>query len=122
MEDLKPNGINNNNSYRPGDSRGYETATLVLGAISIACVLFGVFAFVGVGCGIGGVICGHLAKKNGVNTTGVKMGFIFSVIGLVICALVLLLLAAFYGFMGYVLIEGIDEETIYELFGILDKL
>ena len=69
------------NGSQPG--KGAAVASLVLGILSVVCWFFNVFAFIGVICGIVGLILASVAKKNGF-VGGVRTaGLVLSIIGLV---------------------------------------
>lgn len=71
---------------QPG--RGLAIASLVLGIISIVFCMTG---WVAVVCGIIGLVLAHMSKKQG-NTSGVRTGgFVCSLIGLIIGAIILLI-------------------------------
>ena len=65
-------------------------ASLVLGIIAIASCFFGLGAFVGVVCGIIGIVMANKAKSAG-NTEGVcKGGFVCSIVGTAVSGVVLI--------------------------------
>ena len=61
-----------------------EIAALVLGICSIVGSFFGLGAFVGIICGVIGLILSINCKKKGITTGKVKAGFICSIIGLIL--------------------------------------
>ncbi len=79
---------------------GLEVACLVLGIISIICWFFNVGAIIGVGCGIGGLICASKAKKCGIDTSLVTAGFICSLVGVIGSAVVFVSCVACVGCLG----------------------
>ncbi len=67
-------------------SNGKAIASLVLGIIAVVTLFFGTFAWIGVICGIVGLILGAQARKEtpcGMATAG----FVLSLIAVILCAL-----------------------------------
>ena len=72
-------------------------ASLVLGIIAIASCFFGLGAFVGVVCGIIGIVMANKAKSAG-NTEGVcKAGFVCSIVGTAVSGVVLVVALMAFG-------------------------
>ena len=74
------------NGKIPG--RGQAIASLVLGIISIVFVWFGYSTLVGLACGIVGVFMAAGAKKRGYTGGMRTAGFVCSLVGTILCALV----------------------------------
>lgn len=70
---------------------------LVLGIISCVMVFFGAFAFVGIVCGIIGIVFANKSKALGNEESIRKAGFVLSVIGTVISALVFIFVGLIFG-------------------------
>lgn len=72
-------------------------ASLILGIASCVLIFFGAFAFLGVASGIVGIVMANKAKAAG-NEEGIrKAGFVTSIIGTVVSALVFLFVGLIFG-------------------------
>lgn len=78
-------------------SNGKATTSLVLGIVSIIMVFFGFYgSLIGMICGIIGIVLSNKAKK--VQPSGCATGgFVCSIIGLVLCAVVFVFCLLFLG-------------------------
>jgi len=98
MDSYNPNlGNQNNRGSRQPDST--TIASLVLGIISVACVLLGSYAFIGVICGIIGIFLGISARKNNPSTLA-TVGFALSIAGVAASAVTLVSCLACVGCFG----------------------
>lgn len=71
--------------------------SLVLGIVSCVSVFFGAFAFVGIACGIVGLVFANKAKILENEESIRKAGFILSLIGTIVSALVFLFVGLIFG-------------------------
>ncbi len=100
MEENFNNGSNGQPGQPGGQANGTAIACLVLGIISIVCWFFNVGSFIGVLCGIGGLICASAAKKDGDNSGMRTAGFICSLVGVIGSAIIFLSCVACIGCLG----------------------
>lgn len=80
-------------------SNGKAVASLVLGIIAVVTLFFGTFAWIGVICGIIGLILGAQARRetpSGIATAG----FVLSLIAVILCALTFIACIACVGALG----------------------
>jgi hypothetical protein len=90
---------------QPG--KGTATASLILGIITLVCMFFGPFAWLGIISGIIGLILGIKSKKqapSGMATAGIVM----SAIGLGLCVLIFAACAICVGLFATTASNGID--------------
>ncbi len=83
--------IMENENYNNNGPQGIEIACLILGVVSIISWLFSIGAFIGVGCGIAGLICASKAKAAGIMSGMRTGGFVCSLIGLIGSSLVFII-------------------------------
>lgn len=79
--------LQNNGMNEPGKADGMGIASLVLGIVSI--VMSCCITYIGLGCGIVGVILGFMSnkkQKNGVTTAGI----VCSIIGIVLSIIMII--------------------------------
>ncbi len=70
----------------PQKSNGKAVASLVLGIIAVVTLFFGTFAWIGIICGIVGLVLGSMARKE--NPCGMATaGFVLSLIAVILCAI-----------------------------------
>ncbi len=85
------NGYNQGVTYNtsvPEPGRGTAIASLVLGIISLVCIFFGTYAFLGSICGIVGLILSIVSKNQGFKGGIRTAGFVLNLIGVIITVLV----------------------------------
>lgn len=86
--------------YQPlpkAPAHGMAIASLVLGIVSVVFWFLGVGAIVSLLLGIAGCVFANMAKKRG-NNTGIRTaGFVLSLIGLIVGALILLVMLSCIG-------------------------
>lgn len=69
------------------NGKGQAIAALVLGIVSLVCCWEGYGALIGLACGVVGLIMASQAKKKGNESTMRKLGFVFSLIGIILSAI-----------------------------------
>lgn len=69
------------------NGKGQAIAALVLGICSLVCCWEGYGALIGLACGVVGMIMASQAKKKGNESTMRKLGFVFSLIGIILSAI-----------------------------------
>lgn len=85
--------LQNNGMNQPGKADGMGIASLVLGIVSI--VMSCCITYIGLGCGIVGVILGVMSNqknKNGITTAGI----VCSIIGIVL-SIILIIIGIVFG-------------------------
>lgn len=85
------------NKELKASAHGQALASLILGIASLVTVVFGVFSFLGIPCGIVGIVMANKAKKAGNEECIRKAGFVMSIVGLVLSALVFLFVGLIFG-------------------------
>lgn len=85
--------LQNNGMNQPGKSDGMGIASLVLGIVSI--VMSCCITYVGLICGVVGIILAIMSNKKGKNNMATA-GLVCSIIGIVL-AIILIIVAAVFG-------------------------
>ncbi len=96
-------------------TNGKAVASMILGIVSLVCILFGTFAFIGMIAGIVGLVLGISANKEG-KTGMATAGVVMSAIGLGLCAITFIACLACVGCVNSAVKEAVNDPSWYSNF------